>query len=308
VEAVSRVGDLTRLAINEDVYAALRRWMDARERARVLKESGAPPPWTDDVVIRDWRFCNVNRCDDRETRWIFDDIIAKHAESPSLWFNLVIARFINWSPSLAEIGYFDVWDRDRFVDSVARRQSRGDKVYTGAYMIPAGPSGVPKHVYLADAVFSFLWDRQREIPAAGSDTCASWDVFLRRAPLCGDFLRNQIITDLRYTRYLRGASDWETFILPGPGTQRGLSRLHGLPLSTAWSPEQASAALRVLRSRIVAEAPQYAETLRDVNNLSNCMCELDKYLRVLRGEGKPRASFSAEASFAKSLARLGYVS
>jgi hypothetical protein len=98
--------------INETAYGQLRHWMDERERVRLLKESGTPRPWTADPVIAEWRFCNVNRCDDRETRWIFKHICAEHATSPVLWFNLAIARFINWSPTLACLGYFDEWDRE----------------------------------------------------------------------------------------------------------------------------------------------------------------------------------------------------
>lgn len=41
--------------------------------------------------------------------------------------------------------------------------------------------------------------------------------------------------------HLRGAPDWDTFILPGPGTQRGLNRLHAQPLAKKWLPEEASA-------------------------------------------------------------------
>lgn len=274
--------------INETAYGRLRHWMDERERVRLLKESGAPRPWTTDPVIAEWRFCNVNRCDDRETKWIFTNIIEANATSPVLWFNLCIARFLNWSPTLAQIGYFGVWDRDRFVTEIEARQAAKEKVYTGAYMVPAGPAGTAKHVYLADAVFAKLW--LLPAPSVGS-TCEQWNLFLRQAPLMGDFLRNQIITDMRYTHHLRSAVDWETFVLPGPGTQRGLNRLHALPLTKAWTAAEASRVLQALRGRVISDAPHYAEVLRDINNLSNCMCEFDKYLRVLNGEGKPRARY-----------------
>lgn len=276
--------------INETAYGQLRYWMDERERVRLLKESGAPRPWTTDPVIAEWRFCNVNRCDDRETKWIFTNVIEANATSPVLWFNLCIARFLNWSPTLAQIGYFGVWDRDRFVTEIEARQAAKEKVYTGAYMVPAGPAGTAKHVYLADAVFTKLWLLRETAPSVGS-TCEQWNLFLRQAPLMGGFLRNQIITDMRYTHHLRSPTDWATFVLPGPGTQRGLNRLHALPLAKAWTAGEASRVLQALRGRVISDAPHYAEVLRDINNLSNCMCEFDKYLRVLNGEGKPRARY-----------------
>lgn len=279
------------LSIDEKAYSTLRHWMDERERVRLKKEAGDSRPWTTDPIIAEWRFCNVNRCDDRETKWIFEHVITTHTDSPVLWFNLVIARFINWSPTLACFGYFDEWERELFVSEIVELQTQGAKVYTGAYMVPAGPAGTLKHEYLADFVFGKLWSLRYEAPGQGS-SCADWAKFLRLAPLLGDFLRNQIITDMRYTHHLRDANDWETFILPGPGTQRGLSRLHGENLTRSWSQNEASNVLQKLRVRIVNEQPMYAPILRDINNLSNCMCEFDKYVRVLNGEGKSRSRYT----------------
>jgi hypothetical protein len=266
-------------------------WITEREQIRLRKESGQPRPWTSDEILDQWRFCHVNRCDDRETRWIFEHIIAPHADSPVLWFNLVLARFINWSPTLAQIGYVEQWDRERFVTVMA---SITGKAYTGAYMIPAGPAGVPKHEYLADRVFGALWDQRGNTPPPGSP-CSWWDIFLRRAPSCGDFLRNQIITDLRYSHHVPKdrASDWTTFLLAGPGTKRGLNRLLGHPLAQSWPVSASAQAVRDLRGSL-AEVPALAwasPVFEDLNNLANCLCEFDKYCRVRLGEGQPRARY-----------------
>lgn len=284
--------------IIEEEYTFLLHWINERENIRIRKERGdSRDLWTRDAILHTWRFCNVNRCDDRETRWIFEHIIEDHAQSPVLWFNLAIARFINWSPTLQQLGYFDVWDRDRFIAVIEARQAAKEKVYTGAYMVPAGPAGMLKHVYLADAVFSKLWSLRGSAPSNETNTslrevsCSDWDAYLCQAPLMGDFLRNQIITDMRYTHHLRDAPDWETFVLPGPGTQRGLNRLHGLPLEGKWTATSAATALQALRHRICTEQPGWSPILRDINNLSNCMCEFDKYRRVMKGEGKPRARY-----------------
>lgn len=269
-------------------------WINERERIRIAKESGQRAPWTTDHILAEWRFCNVNRCDDRETRWIFQNIIAAHADSPVLWFNLTIARFVNWSPTLAALGYFDAWDRDRFVAVMA--EAVKGKAYTGAYMIPAGPAGTIKHEHLADAVFSCLWDQRANAPAPGSP-CSWWDAFLRRAPLVGDFLRNQIITDMKYTHHLPKAttSDWQNFIPAGPGTQRGLNRMHGYPLDRKWTtPAAAAHALQRMREELskIESLAWAVDVFADLNNLSNCMCEFDKYCRVKLGEGKPRARYA----------------
>ena len=266
--------------------AILIHWITEREAIRQFKEAGAPRPWTDDPILATWRFCNVNRCDDRETKWIFKHVIEAHSTSPALWFNLAVARFINWSPTLEKLGYFHGWNRDRFVEVISGIQG---KAYTGAYMIPAGPSGVVKHDFLADYVFAPLWDLRSERPTEQS--CASWDVFFRRVRCMGAFLRNQIITDMKYSHHLENAVDWSSFVLAGPGTMRGLNRLAGFPLTRKPDSLTAQVELLKLREVLLATNSTWEPLFDDLNNLSNCMCEYDKYCRVRNGEGKPRSRY-----------------
>lgn len=265
-------------------------WITERENIRLRKEQGLPQPWTDDAILKAWRFCNVNRCHDRETIWIFNNVIGLHEDSPVLWFNLAIARFINWSPTLTAMGYFTEWDANRFVSAI---QGMRGKAYTGAYMIPAGPPGKPKDQFLADDVFTPMWLSRHVAPVVGR-TCDAWDRFLQQFRCLGDFMRNQIITDIKYTRMLprKDTHDWTTFVLPGPGTKRGLNRLHKRPLEAGFKNGEGQAMLIELRIALERHVDDTIWAyLHDLNNLSNCMCEFDKFSRVLNNEGKPRSRY-----------------
>lgn len=264
-------------------------WIVEREQIRYRKKSGAPYPWTLDPILRDWRFCNVNRCEDTETKWIFDHIITLCNGSSVLWFNLAIARFVNWHPTLTAIGYYSQWDPQHFIRTLDKLSG---KIYTGAYMIPAGPSGTIKHYWLAEFVFDILWSCRHMVPI--DNTCAAWAEFFLKFDSIGPFLTNQIITDMRYTHHLEGAPDWDTFVLPGPGTQRGLNRLYGYPLEKKWTAAQASNALQFFRLHICNLNSYWVPIFKDINNVANCMCEFDKYCRVLQGEGKPRARYTPQ--------------
>ena len=45
-------------------------WQKERERIRVQKEVlKQPPPWTDDPILQEFKFCQVFREDDRTTRF-----------------------------------------------------------------------------------------------------------------------------------------------------------------------------------------------------------------------------------------------
>ncbi len=283
-------------------------WITEREAIRRKKDASEPPPWTTDQILAEWRFCNVDRCDDRETRWIFEHVIAAHADSPVLWFNLTIARLINWSPALARIGYFEQWEPERFVATIETLQREGAKVYTGAYMIPASAErGRAKHLFLAHDVLTPLWELRRRAPHGG--ICFDWSAFLRRVPCMGDFLRNQVITDMKYSHHLPRAStaDWTVFVLAGPGTQRGLNRLHGRPLTAPWRDGEAPLALIALRDELRARSvlPERPAIFDDLNNLSNCMCEFDKYERVRLGEGTPRARYVYPSADKLGFVRFG---
>lgn len=279
-------------SIDEARFTTLVHWIRERENIRRLKESGRPRPWTSDPILREWRFCNVNRCDDTVTRWIFEHIIAPHRDSPTLWFNLVIARLVNWPASLAALGYFDEWmegDEARFIRVL--NELRG-KVWTGAYMIPAGPAGVDKATYLAEGTLFQLWDLYDCGHAPTDGRCDSWATFIEQAQSMGGFLTNQVVTDMKYSPVLAHAPDRETFVIAGPGTMRGLSRLCGRDLGAGWRREEAAAQLATMRRLVIDAEPAIGETMRDLNNLSNCMCEFDKYERVRLGEGKPRARYT----------------
>lgn len=275
-----------------DRFETLVHWISERDRIRLAKEAGKLRPWTEDEILATWRFCNVNRCDDTVTKWIFENIIAPHADSPTLWFNLVIARLVNWPESLGALGYFSAWNPEWFIRTINQLQG---KVWTGAYMIPAGPSGMHKAKYLADGTLMPLWEMREAVPTDG--TCASWFAFIEKANAMGDFLTNQVITDMKYTPVLANAPDWSTFVVAGPGTQRGLNRFFGRELKQSWRREEAQAALLEVREAVIARLPYMTKTMRDLNNLSNCFCEFDKYLRVQLGEGKPRSRYvPADAS------------
>ena len=82
-----------------------------REAIRLRRAAGAPPPWTDNQILREWSFCNVRREEDRVTRWIAERWRNPHADDPDLWFAMAVARFVNWPDALAEIGYPVPWSK-----------------------------------------------------------------------------------------------------------------------------------------------------------------------------------------------------
>lgn len=278
-------------------------WIQEREKIRIAREAGLPKrKWSLDPTMLMWRWCNVDRNDDRVTRWIHKNIIKAHPRSKSLWFNLAIARFINLPSTLRRIGYMDEWDPDRFCSTIAKCMEAGVKTYTGAYMIRAGTgadAAVPKHEYLAARVFGPLWEKRKEAAAIVRQVpmCQLWNKFFAQIFGMGDFMRNQIVTDMKYTRYLdpEMTDDWETFCLAGPGTTRGLCRLYGRPLSTKLvGAYELLLDTRILLMEIQPLPKEKMRCFLDLNNVANCLCEFDKYVRYVTGEGRPRTRYTLD--------------
>jgi hypothetical protein len=279
-------------------YTPLWHWVREREATRIRKEvQWAVPPFTEDPIIAAYRFCNVRREDDRVTRWIAANIRDPFADHPLLWLMLCIARQINWPDTLRELIFEGAWPNAadwtpaRMADALQARADRGEKVWTGAYVISAGSEkGQPKSRYIAETVIGNLWRDQtrvfRDIGPAGP-TLRHFHMALTRYDGWGAFMAYQAIVDMRFTRLLREAPDIATWAAAGPGTIRGLNRVHGRRLDFALPQDRALTEMRA----IYAMASQETGVAMDFSDVPNILCETDKYLRVKNGEGKPRASY-----------------
>lgn len=271
----------------------------------VKKEAGDSKPWTSNLILQKYSFCNIHRENDTVTKWVAKHWVKNNAKDPHLWFAMVVARFINWPDTMAELGYPDIQDSGRkkytswdafeegFLNVVLQRQQAGQQVYGGAYTISTNGRAMPKHEYLSDHVFKPLWDGRGEIEkvlttprvklAAVHETLCNFQGM-------GSFMAAQVIADLKHAQ-LKKAPDWWTFAASGPGSRRGLNRVCSTPLNKSWREEEWKETLDILHEAIsgmvaAAEIPQL-----DAQNLQNSLCEFDKLERVRLGEGRPRSLY-----------------
>lgn len=239
-------------------------FINERESIRKLKEIGHPKPWTDDPVLQAYRFCNVYREDDTVSKWIYENWIRPNEYHHNLLGAIVLARLINWPDTLDEIGFPHKWDKHLFANLIRDRMDRGDKTWTGAYMITAEADGTPKEVSVCktvDAAMNDSWD---------TDLCYQTWQDLKTLPRIGSFMAAQFVADLKRTHYLGNARDAMTFCAPGPGSQRGLNLILNTP-NKEWAQPAFEEEVNKLRDGI--------PLIIDAQNVQNCLCEFSKYIR-----------------------------
>jgi hypothetical protein len=258
-------------------------WMRERQKIHDKKEAGLPRPWSSDHIFKTFKFCNVKREDDRVTCWFATNWRnERYQYEPNFIPAIMLGRTINWPSTLEYIGFPEVWNMDAYVAKLDSYQAKGNKVYTGAYMITAGPPGVRKNVWVIGNADTYFTRPPKLDP---NSIQKSWEIIINNAyPCVGPFIAGQIIADLKQTIHLHQADDWWSWAALGPGSARGLNRLHGRPLTDLIPQAKGLAEMREVKQEL-------GRTDLCLQDIQNCLCEFDKYQRVKLGQGKPRSGY-----------------
>ena len=266
-------------------------WIAEREAIRVRREAGQPKPWTDDPILRAWRFCNIRRENDKVTRWIAQNWREPNAADPDLFFAMAVARLVNWPDTMTVLGYPVPFDGDHFITVLQTRAAEGAKVWGEAYNISNAGKSLPK-VAVVSSVLYGLWARRKQLRPKEDDTLLGFYVRLKDMDGFASFMAAQVVADTKYVAPLLNARDWWSFAAPGPGSKRGLNRVLDRPKDTPWRDDDSwRAALARLHAAITPELERIGIGRLCAQDLQNCLCEFDKNERLRLGEGKPKRRF-----------------
>jgi DNA polymerase len=264
-------------------YAAILAWIQERNAISRKKAAGLPPPWSDDPVMANYRFCEVRRSDDRQTRWLRQHIGVRFAGHPNLLIMFALARIVNHRATLEELIAKGAWPVDESFDpkSIAdvlnERAKRGDANRSSAYHTALIP-GVKRPEAVA-MIARNLWRARDKL--AGS-TLQQVHAELEKIDGLGLFIAYQIVVDASYV-LLRNAPDVQTWCAVGPGSVRGLNRLHGRATDAKISQRQAMREVLELYRALCRDVPEVPIALSDVPNI---LCESDKAQRYRLGQNQ----------------------
>jgi len=272
-------------------------YMHERYRIFLRKEAGEPPPWTDDWILRKYKFTNVKRAHDRTTRH-FRAIYDQHRDAPyeDIVLNCAVYRYFGTAEMADALGWLtvDSWDADA-VEQVAReRAADGLRVFTGAYMVTNAQIKAPKvHVvphYFLDPIgrigASNVADTARETRSWQS----AFNTLVGHKGFGGTgFITKEVLQDAILTPVLEDATDIDTWTPFGPGARRGLERIYGkLRTDERLPATQDLHGLQYDPDMWPAGFPHL-----NLHDIQFSLCEFDKHQRVLNGEGVPKTLYKS---------------
>lgn len=271
----------------------------ARERQRILRRrrAGGPPPWTDDPVLREFRFCNVYREDDRVTEWFRRQIREPLAESPLVILATIAFRWFNFVPSgqaLAPLLLHGCWNLGEARRLLRLVREQHGQVVTGAFVVhsPNG-RGLDKVDGLTWCIDEFARRHLQGIALRarvnGTLEAVHDELLAVEVDSMGPFMAYEVVTDLRHTAVLRRARDVDTWASAGPGAARGLSWVaHGnLDNVEGYGGRAAqSRMLAQMRDILLASRDLWPSDLGppwEMREVEHTLCEFDKYRRAQTG-------------------------
>jgi hypothetical protein len=82
------------------------------------KNEKKEPPWTEDEILKQFKFCQVFREDDRTTRWFREHIRDPLKDSPDVVMATIIFKFFNLietGRTLLDHNLHLEWDREKAI-------------------------------------------------------------------------------------------------------------------------------------------------------------------------------------------------
>lgn len=307
--------------LNIENFKHLYTWIKDRYAIHLKKDVwGLPAPWTDNPVIREYRFTNVRREHDKETKWVIENICQLPEDSMS-WAskmcNIILFRMFNKSETCRHFmpidfdkgvnwtkitEYFESVPKDyvfftnAFITGGLKMACCKQLGYVSAYK---NPEHGLKPEYAVVRYVESLYHEEELVALGNCTTAQEFFNCLQTIPGIAYFLAYQIFVDYTYC----SESLWSEneFVAAGPGAKRGLDLVFenkdGMTYEEClfWLRDNWKIICNWLQlpwnpDEIFQDLPE-EDRYMNVMSLQNCHCEISKYIRAVTGTGRPRNKY-----------------
>lgn len=273
------------------VFDTYWRFAAKRQELFMRRVGGTPLPWTDDPVLAAHRFTNVYRASDRVSQYLIANVIYRGPQDvENVFFRTLLFKIFNrietWEELTRRVGppSWKTYDFERYAGVLDAMLARGERVYSGAYIMPSPRFGSARkhrnHLRLLEQMI------REGAPRMIARAQSLQEVFgiMRAYASIGDFLAYQFAIDLNYSEMI-DFSEMD-FVVAGPGARSGIRKCF---VDTAGLDD--TDLIRLVAQRAGSEFARLGldfQTLwgrsLQLIDCQNLFCEVDKYARVVHPE------------------------
>ena len=314
--------------LNPEVLEIWKHWIIERNRIYIRREiEHRPHPWTEDEIMKTFRFTNVKRWQDRESRWLIDNICANDCLSmEDKVYNCILFRLWNKGSSFEIICGKGITTEDLRKTPIEEFESR----------VTDYSSSHPEYIWFTSAfntgglkqAWKYPGKSYRNTHTKGKreefdnpvlcipvrmiyivKDCIEKDLYRRiiQSPTAeavfqclmgvkglAEFLAYQVYVDLTYIPGFPFTE--EDFVKAGPGCKAGEDYLFksrsGLSYDEAlyWLRDHQDEFFGDSLRREFSYLPEERQRLT-VMDIENSMCELGKYCKVYFNKGRPKNKY-----------------
>lgn len=256
-------------------------------------------PWTDDVILRDNKFTNVYRIQDRESQFLISNVIYNERginndyDSEDIFWRILLFRHFNKTETwkLLEDKFGDITLDVKF-DDIIKFLDENKDVYNKAYMLTSSFTRKSYSEYAGmNKYHAYFEIFRREIFNNGYiyeilSAKSLEDLYnkLRKITAFGEFISMQLAIDLNYSLLFN--FDENDFIKAGLGAIRGIERTFKIGGKPNY--EEIIKWVHDNLDNLFEEYKEYGFVFEPIPNrkptlidLQNCFCETGKYLKTL---------------------------
>lgn len=288
---------------NKEVLELFKYYVSERYKMHLRKDIEKTPfPWTKDPILSMYRFTNVRREQDKNSKYLIN-MLKKHGNKLKYetLCNIVTFRLFNKIETYELLGgwiNFSNYDESTIRKKLSSAHD-GYSYFTNAYLSSGMkkefnkyfPEEVMRVMNIPNVVEHFSCDLYADICSATSPQEVI-DAF-KMINGINDFLAYQFFVDLTYLDNFPWSEN--EFVLSGPGCNRGLNHLFedrdGLTDEELlfWLRDNCPITPDVCKE-LMADLPE-EERYMNVMSIENCMCELSKYIKAKTNTGRPRCLY-----------------
>lgn len=222
-------------------------WYWIHERMNIWDKrvnQGLPVPWTDDEVLRDYKFTNPIRDLDRLSLYYIDNYVTKLEDNENskktFILNTMIYRLFLRLETLDEIGYIhiDNWETEwpKAKERVRARRESGESMFTSAYYVnslkavnpdPATNSNKTENALIMIEGWHKNIDEIYQKAFVEATDMAEQIEYFKTLPAIGHFTSYEWACDFCLPERYAGIKlvDWDddSYTNVGPGAKRGIN-------------------------------------------------------------------------------------